>query len=84
MTNVTATASGGGESHGVENFESSPTITQSTLSGDNSLVQTGSTAKVADTQLIGPIVEEGDLDAVFQCFGNYDENMDAVTCPAGG
>jgi hypothetical protein len=59
---------------------SSPTIRQSKLSGNqNSLLQTGpSTAKVALTQLVGPVkTEQG---GAVPCFNNYDDNLGAVNC----
>ena len=56
-----------------------PTINQSTLTGsDNSLLHEGGSAKVALTQLVGPITREGDT---LLCFNNYDDNLGAVTCP---
>jgi hypothetical protein len=82
MTNVTVTVPGGSnENNGVRvNGQSSLTIKQSTLSGASSvrLLFSGSTAKIADTQLVGPVSKQG---GTFQCFNNYDENMAAVTCP---
>lgn len=76
MMDVTATASGGTNSYGVYNDASSPTIRQSTLSGSNySLYQSGSTVKVAVTQLVGPV------STGLVCFDNYDANLAAVTCP---
>jgi hypothetical protein len=80
MTDVSATASGDATNIGVRNFSSSPIIKQSTLSGStNSLFHERGTAKVALTQLVGPVAtEEG---GTLQCFSNYDDNLRAVTCP---
>ncbi len=76
MTNVTATAS-----LGVFNENSSATIRNSRLSGsDASLRQSGnSTSKVAGTQLVGR-VDRGST-GTLQCFNNYNENLQPVTCP---
>lgn len=76
MTNVTAT----GSDYGVTSYNaSSPTIKQSTLSGSTySLEHEDGTAKVADTQLVGPVAN---VNGTLHCFGNYDENLAAVTCP---
>ena len=77
MTNVTATSSG--EGTGVYNENSGPTIRQSTLSGPFSLeLLSGGNLKVADTQLVGSVVVDS---GTLQCFGNYDQNMNEVTCP---
>jgi hypothetical protein len=79
LTHVTATASGGDSTSGVYNSSSSPTIKQSTLSGStNSLFQDVGTTKVADTQLVGPVSKDS---GALHCFGNYNENMAAVSCP---
>jgi hypothetical protein len=79
MTDVTATASGGNFNYGVYNDGSSPTIRQSKLSGStNSLYQLDGTAKVALTQLEGPVSR---LSGTLQCFNNFDQNLAAVTCP---
>jgi hypothetical protein len=79
MTNVTATASGGSMNIGMYNDLSSPTIRNSRISGTNdSLWQTGGTIKVAVTQLVGGVSRMG---GTLQCFNNYNENMQPVTCP---
>jgi len=83
MTDVTATASGDASNIGVRNGFSSPTIKQSTLSGSfSSLLQESNsandTAKVALTQLVGPVTREG---GTLQCFNNYNDNLGAVSCP---
>jgi hypothetical protein len=89
MTNVTATASGAiNQNFGVYNDETFgegpnssnfPTIKQSKLSGTtNSLWQTDGTARIALTQLVGPIGKDS---GTLQCFNNYDGNLAAVTCP---
>jgi hypothetical protein len=89
MTNVTATASGAiNQNYGVYNKETFgevpnssnfPTIKQSKLSGTtNSLWQSDGTAKIALTQLVGPIRKDS---GTLQCFNNYDENLAAVSCP---
>ena len=58
---------------------SSPTITHSRLSGSTySMRHDGGTAKVALTQLVGPIHKSSN--STLQCFDNYDENMAAKTC----
>jgi hypothetical protein len=80
MTDVTVTASGDADADnvGVRNVFSSPTIKQSTLNGsDNSLLHESGSAKVALTQLVGPITRTG---GTLQCFDNYDDNLNAVTC----
>ncbi len=82
MTNVTATAAGGTKNYGVSNNSSSSTITHSRLSGANgSLVaQTGtSIAKVALTQLVGPIVRSPFTSDDVWCFNNYDEDLQPFT-----
>jgi hypothetical protein len=83
ITDVTATASGGSSAnYGVwDQTGSSPTIKQSKLSGTtNSLFHNpafgGGTAKVALSQLVGPVGGSS-----FQCFNNYNENLAPVTCP---
>jgi hypothetical protein len=83
MTNVTATASGDATNIGVQNSSPSPTdgptIKQSTLIGShNSLLHEGGTAKVALSQLVGPITRAG---GTLQCFNNYNDILGAVTCP---
>jgi hypothetical protein len=81
MTAVTATGSGGTFNYGVFNDGgSSPTIRQSKLSGSsNSLWHgIGGTAKVALTQLEGPVSRTG---GTLQCFNNFDQNLAAVSCP---
>ena len=82
MTDVTATASGG-DNIGVQNFSASPTIKQSKLTGSFSSLLHESTsandaAKVALTQLVGPVTREG---GTLQCFNNYNDNLGAVNCP---
>jgi hypothetical protein len=85
MTDVTATASGGTWNYAVFNIGASPTIKQSKLTGSfSSLTQRESfgidgTGKVALTQLVGPVRNEG---GILRCFNNYDQNMAAVTCPS--
>jgi hypothetical protein len=81
MINVTATASGGNTSRGVDNFIASATIMQSKLSGTtNSLRhQEAGTGKVALNQLVGPVSRQDP--GILQCFNNYNQNMAAVTCP---
>ena len=77
MSNVTARGSGGDESYGVYNTYSSPTIQHSTLEGSTASVNrigTGS-VKVANSQLIGPVVGPG-----LTCFDNYNASLTAVTC----
>jgi hypothetical protein len=83
ITDVTATASGGSSAnYGVwDQTGSSPTIKQSKLSGTtNSLFHDpafgGGTAKVALSQLVGPVGGSS-----FQCFNNYNLTMAAVACP---
>jgi hypothetical protein len=76
MTNVTATATA---STVVVNNISSPTIRNSRFSGSTySLLQNGGTSKVAGTQLVGTVVR---FHGTLQCFNNYNENMQPVTCP---
>ena len=78
MTDVTVTASGDADNFAVRNSDSSPTIKQSTLDGsDASLLHESGTAKVALSQLVGPITGAG---GTLQCFNNYDDNLDPVTC----
>ena len=79
MINVTATASGATQTnYGVQSRSSRLTIRHSKLSGStNSLHQRADGGQVALSQLVGPVGESGKL----QCFNNYDENMEAVTCP---
>jgi hypothetical protein len=49
------------------------------LSGPFSLeLLSGGNLKVADTQLVGSVVVDS---GTLQCFGNYDQNMNEVTCP---
>ena len=81
MTEATVTASGSeSDNYGVYNAQSSTIIRESTLIGStNSLFQDESIGKVANTQLVGPVGTGGG--GILQCIGNYDENMDAVTCP---
>ncbi len=79
MTNVVASASGGTYNRGVDNHNSSPTIRHSVLEGTTASVsRSGSsgTVKVANTQLIGPVLGSG-----LTCFNNYDATLDPVTCP---
>jgi hypothetical protein len=80
MTDVTATSLGFSAS-AVFNVKSSPTIRQSKLSGSSwALIQTdGGTAKVALSQLVGPVA--ANFGGTLQCFNNYKENMAAVSCP---
>jgi len=83
MTDVTATASGDAQNIGVRNGLSSTTIKQSKLSGSYSSLlhesnSANDTAKVALTQLVGPVIREG---GTLQCFNNYDANLGAVSCP---
>ena len=77
MTNVIATASAGGTSSGVVNIDSSPVIKHSTLKGGaQAITQYGAgTPKVVNSQL------DGSRAAGIACFGNYDQNLTAVTCP---
>ena len=81
MTEATVTASGSeSDNYGVYNAQSSTIIRESTLIGStNSLFRDESIGKVANTQLVGPVGTGGG--GILQCIGNYDENMDAVTCP---
>ncbi len=82
MTNVTATGSGGSLNEGVSISDfSSPTIKHSTLRGSTySLFQAnGAAAKVALTQLVGPV--QNHTNTALKCFNNYDENMVAKSCP---
>jgi hypothetical protein len=83
LRGVRGEVEGVGDTAGVYNNDSSPTIKQSTLIGStNSLNQTfDGTAKVADTQLVGPVSNDSATGAALQCFNNYDENLAAVTCP---
>jgi hypothetical protein len=81
MTNITASALGGGNSYGVYNYGSgtSATIRNSVLEGDTYSVYNAnaSTAKVANSQLIGSVLSTG-----MTCFNNYDENLDPpFNCP---
>ena len=68
MNNVTATATGGTNNLGVANqSSSSPTIRNSSITGtNNSILNDGSTAKVADTVLDGAVVGVG-----YTCVGVY-------------
>lgn len=61
------------------NVAAQPTIKQSKVSGSTySLYQeSGSTVKVALSQLVGPV---GVVSGTLQCFNNYDENLQPVTC----
>ena len=79
MTNVVASASGGSYNRGVDNHVSSPTIRHSVLEGTTASVsRSGSsgTVKIANTQLIGPVLGSG-----LTCFNNYDAALDPVICP---
>jgi hypothetical protein len=88
MFNVTATSSGGISNSAVRSAGTSNiTIRNSRLSASESgelnssfalAMQGGSTVKVAGTQLVGNINMVG---GTLQCFGNYDENMQPVSCP---
>jgi hypothetical protein len=68
MNNVTATATGGTGSYGVRNVSSSsPSIRNSAITGtDWSILNSTSTAKVADTVLDGDVSDGG-----FTCVGVY-------------
>ncbi len=82
MTDVTATGSGqtGSANHGVFSSQSNLTIKQSKLTGSGGAfvnhalrIQSGTTAKVALSQLVGST--NGDDGDTLQCFNNYNENM---------
>jgi hypothetical protein len=77
MIDVTSTASGGDVTNvGVRSREPTITIRHSKLSGStNSLNHGGRGGQVALSQLVGPVSSE------LRCFNNYDENMEAVSCP---
>jgi hypothetical protein len=68
MNNVTATATGGNTNYGVDNeASSSPSIRNSSITGTtNSIHNSGSTAKVADTVLDGAVAGDG-----YTCVGVY-------------
>ncbi len=78
MIGVTSTASGGDLANvGVLSREPTITIRHSKLSGStNSLDHRGSDdGRVALSQLVGPV------SSGLRCFNNYDEDMEAVSCP---
>jgi hypothetical protein len=82
ISDVMATASGSSNSNVGMNVSSTPDVTvkQSKLSGTEAGLNSQSDSnniKVALSQIVGPIFPHGTL----QCFNNYDENLDAVTCP---
>jgi hypothetical protein len=88
MTDVTATGSGqtGSANYGVFGSQSNLTIKQSKLTGSGGAfvnhalrIESGTTAKVALSQLVGGGVDSNQ--STVQCFNNYNENMAAVSCP---
>ncbi|WP_129627298.1 hypothetical protein [Candidatus Oscillochloris fontis] len=81
LTNVTATATGGTKNYGIYTLgtstaTSTATISTSVFTGStNSAYQSGSIVKITQSQLNGP------LSTGLTCFGNYNANLAAVTCP---
>jgi hypothetical protein len=78
MINVTSTASGGNLANvGVLSREPTITIRHSKLSGSTNSLDHRSRdgGQVALSQLVGPV------SSGLRCFNNYDENMEAVSCP---
>lgn len=78
MIDVTSTASGGDLANvGVLSREPTITIRHSKLSGSTNSLDHRSRegGQVALSQLVGPV------SSGLRCFNNYDENLEAVSCP---